>query len=861
MKKLSALLIFCSLELFAQQSRIELKTIYSPTLGITKNYNIYLPEGYDQSTDRYPVVYLFRGHEREWANGYEDDSRGGRNIKNVADALVSAGSMGKMILVMPGLSSTDNVVPALAVNFKNVSLASSKDGLGTGQFEDYMVKELIPYIDQNYRTIPTRWHRGVDGFSLGGYTSMNLATKHPDMFASAGGYDGTLMWLDFDDPSSSNPNDDMYLTDSMFDPLFGKPRDIPYAKRYNPANNIAYASPAALTQLKRIRFMLHSGATGASNRTVTQHVVDLLAVKGIVNEFADIRLTPTAIHNWYNADLHAGVTLPLHWKKFQSAPSMIDIHFTSPVLSAKLADTVTVGWSRGIADSALTILSLSSDAGESWTTLRSSITRDSTYQWNTTLLKDGTRYKLRLMISGSDTLFGLLETPLLTINNPGNGLPDVVLDASVKRDTLRGMYDLRWTASDPEGDSIRVGIALSCDNGVTWETAASDLPNTGVYHLNTVLAPNGASLVLKLTCFDGTGSTAVTASPIVIQNNRKYFPAGTFTHISGWGDGAVKAAIVDEARLTKGGYRISFRTSAGSLQYAVRESVSGRILCENIPVPPTENEGPLFDGIRLSIRNYDRPTASDDSSRWISGSSTLRSNTSPTDLVLGADTLKGLRSPFDYEIRLYDHTVDTSSDYQGAIPVPIKFTIVRKQDGRRVKAAFNDFDGNGTISAYDELYFLEPKEDGSSQLTWYVFFTKGTPDIAPQPGDNYLIRVLKPYTEQDTILFTPITTDVAEVSLQEVPSGFALHQNYPNPFNPATTIRYDLPAHSAVTLELFSLLGQKVKTLFSGKQETGAHQVRLDGSNLPTGVYFLRMDAFSSGLSPYHSVRKLILLK
>jgi predicted alpha/beta superfamily hydrolase len=156
MKKAFVLLVFAACVTQSQPSRIELKTLYSPSLGITKNYNIYLPEGYDSSSNRYPVVYLFRGHEREWANGYEDDSRGGKNIKDVADALVVAGAMGKMILVMPGLSSTDDVVPALAVNFKDVSLATSKDGLGNGQFEDFMVKDLIPFVDQNFRTIPTR---------------------------------------------------------------------------------------------------------------------------------------------------------------------------------------------------------------------------------------------------------------------------------------------------------------------------------------------------------------------------------------------------------------------------------------------------------------------------------------------------------------------------------------------------------------------------------------------------------------------------------------------------------------------------------------------------------------------------------
>jgi hypothetical protein len=691
---------------------------------------------------------------------------------------------------------------------------------------------------------------------------MNLATKHPELFASAGGYDGTLMWLDFDDPSSPGANDDMYLTNSMFDPLFGKPRDIAYTKQYNPANNIAYASLATLIQLKRIRFMLHSGAVAASNRTVTQHVVDLLAAKGISNEFADIRLTPTASHNWFNADLHASVTLPIHWQKFNNAPGMLDLHFTSPILTQKLSGTVHLVWTRGLLDSALTVISLSSDAGESWVAMYTTAGRDSTYEWNTSLQKDGTRYMLQLMISGRDTLFGLLNSPLLTIDNPGNGLPDVTLNASVKHDTLRGVYDLHWTASDPEGDSLRLAIFVSGDSGATWETIAADLQNTGMFHWNTALAPNGSALILKLACSDGIGTTNVLVSPVVIANPRTYLSSASFRHPSGSGDGTIRAAIVDMAEITNSKYVVSFQTSTGGrLLYTVRDLTADAIKCSGIPVSTLGNEGPLFDGIRLIIESYEHPTACDDSSRWLAGASTLKSNTSLPFLILGADTLKGTPSSFDYEIRLYDHVVDTSSDYQGAIPVQTKFTIRRMQDGRQVKAAFNDFDNNGTISAFDELYLLEPQNDGVSKLTWYIFFAKGNPDIEPQAGDVDLIRILKPFAENDTITLTPVLLAIPENIRSAVPTKFVLYQNYPNPFNPSTIIRYDLPYRSRVSLDLYSVLGQKVRMLFAGEQEPGSHEVVLDGSTLAGGVYFYRVSVAAVGAQASQSVRKLLLLK
>ena len=67
-------------------SRIELITINSSALGIFKNFNIYLPEGYEENVDeRYPVVYLFRGHEREWVNRNEDAHRKRNRTARVGD--------------------------------------------------------------------------------------------------------------------------------------------------------------------------------------------------------------------------------------------------------------------------------------------------------------------------------------------------------------------------------------------------------------------------------------------------------------------------------------------------------------------------------------------------------------------------------------------------------------------------------------------------------------------------------------------------------------------------------------------------------------------------------------------------------
>ncbi len=90
----------------------------------------------------------------------------------------------------------------------------------------------------------------------------------------------------------------------------------------------------------------------------------------------------------------------------------------------------------------------------------------------------------------------------------------------------------------------------------------------------------------------------------------------------------------------------------------------------------------------------------------------------------------------------------------------------------------------------------------------------------------------------------------------EIPHAFILHQNYPNPFNPSTTIRYGLPARSHVALTVFNTLGQQVTTLVSGDQDPGYHEIKFDGANLPSGVYFYRMQA-----GAYTETRKVLLVR
>ncbi len=134
------------------------------------------------------------------------------------------------------------------------------------------------------------------------------------------------------------------------------------------------------------------------------------------------------------------------------------------------------------------------------------------------------------------------------------------------------------------------------------------------------------------------------------------------------------------------------------------------------------------------------------------------------------------------------------------------------------------------------------------------------PAGAPYTGQ---IVVSSNDTAQATVLIpvsVDFTTGVPERA--GIPATYALHQNYPNPFNPSTTIKFDLPEASHVSLVVFDVLGRKVTGIANGQFDAGYRSVVWQAGNLASGVYFVRFNVSDAkGINRYSTISKLMLMK
>lgn len=174
---------------------VEHKNFKSKSMDTEVGYCVYTPPGYADGKARFPVVYFLHG-----AGGNENSDAGG-----------FSGLVARAV--------KDKKMPPVICVFPNGGMSGYADRPETKTMgETLIIKELIPHIDADYRTIASREGRVIAGFSMGGGGAVRLALKHPDMFSVAASWAGAFR------KGGASPDDPVALAEKNIEQIKGKLR-------------------------------------------------------------------------------------------------------------------------------------------------------------------------------------------------------------------------------------------------------------------------------------------------------------------------------------------------------------------------------------------------------------------------------------------------------------------------------------------------------------------------------------------------------------------------------------------------------------------------------------------------------------
>ena len=177
----------------------------------------------------------------------------------------------------------------------------------------------------------------------------------------------------------------------------------------------------------------------------------------------------------------------------------------------------------------------------------------------------------------------------------------------------------------------------------------------------------------------------------------------------------------------------------------------------------------------------------------------------------------------ELELEFDPEMVNILSTGLSKIQDEVMVTSKRIEDGKLKVVVANL--NSGVIEGDDNSYLNIPLQFNGND---YQVSTVSLKDIKIAGADGNIIRSLSRTESSD---------------IKAIPVNFALQQNFPNPFNPSTEIRFDLPENDHVTLAVYNMMGQKVKTLASRNMTPGYHSIIWNGTNdsgakVATGMYF-----------------------
>ncbi len=300
-----------------QTGRIEVRQVDGPSLAgnalevpATRRVSVYLPPSYDTSPRRaYPTLYVLHGifdSDTTWTSPWSSSPPGYDTIQALMNRGVAAGALEEMIIVIPDSEKT--------CHYTNSPLK--------GNWEDFIRRDLVAFIDGEYRTLARPASRGIAGHSMGGHGAIKLGMKYPDTFSAVYGLNPSLLgWggdLSVDNPAlaglatlesladlgsahfyvqalagvghcfSPSPSDPPFLTDFPFEVVDGQVvRAAPGAERWEAQMPLYMIDTYAenLSRLRGLRFDTALVEEFSHIPLTSKAFSDALTQRGIAHQF------------------------------------------------------------------------------------------------------------------------------------------------------------------------------------------------------------------------------------------------------------------------------------------------------------------------------------------------------------------------------------------------------------------------------------------------------------------------------------------------------------------------------------------------------------------------------------------------
>ena len=301
---------------------------------------------------------------------------------------------------------------------------------------------------------------------------------------------------------------------------------------------------------------------------------------------------------------------------------------------------------------------------------------------------------------------------------------------------------------------------------------------------------------------------------------------------------SIGSTIADDTVFTDSGlsgstlymYRITGKNNDGYSYPSITTSVLTLIKPGPYSGTPAQIPG------KIEAENYDLGSNGVSYFDTDAGNNGGQYRTDDVDIETCSDTLGGYDVGWINDGEWMNYTVDVNAEI-----TMLNVRIASVSAGGNLQIVF---DGNilGTISI--------PNTSGWQQ--WKTVFLSNI-TIEPCKNKVLCLKIVKGGFNINWISFQA-PTGVEDRS--EIPKQFKLNNNFPNPFNPETTISYELPSQSHVTLKIYDPLGRLVTILVNGNESAGKHLIQWDASNFSSGIYFYCLHA---GL--FQETKKLILLR